>query len=82
MAGLTVSDIEVGKTYRGNSRRRKRVWNGAWDDRTVIWMNHDRSRVQYDGLGVPMGRHYPTVDMDKFLRWVGKEVGYGEEDKG
>ena len=71
--GLTAQDIVPGKTYRGNSRRRKRAKNGAWDDRKVLWVSSDRYWVQYDGPNVSEGRNFPTVSMDKFLRWVGEE---------
>ncbi len=71
--GLTAKDIVPGKIYRGNSRRRKRSGDGAWDDRQVLWVSSDRYWVQYDGPNVSEGRSFPTVSMDKFLRWVGEE---------
>lgn len=72
MNELTKENIQVGKTYRG-----KRFIKNSFDytnDRYVVWISADKTKVQYDSDTVKTGRHYPTIEMDKFLKWVKMEV--------
>lgn len=72
MKELTAQDIQVGKTYRG--KRYQENFLGKNNNRTIVWISTDRTRVQYDGDTVKLGMHYPTVDMEKFLKWAKEEV--------
>lgn len=66
---LTADDIRVGKTYRA----KKPVMSAlGYNDRTVI--HKGQRTVQYDGSAVKLGSRYPTVPMEKFLRWASHEV--------
>lgn len=69
---LTADDLRVGATYRG--KRRRRVTMTEYNDRTILWMDAERTVVQYDAAAVGMGRHYPRVPMAQFLRWAHSEV--------
>ena len=64
--------LTVGKTYRG--KRRRPVGLDRWDDRVVLWISSDGKRVQYDSASVGLGRHYPTVTVERFLAWAKEEV--------
>lgn len=75
---LTADDIQVGKTYRGKRRRAGfdyRTFTDVYDDREVIWMSQNRMSVQYDNPFIADGRAYPTVSMEKFLKWAKEETG-------
>lgn len=66
---MTADDIEVGKTYRA----KRPIKNGPlYNDRTVIWKGI--RTVQYDGITVKLGQHYPSVTIEKFLAWASHEV--------
>lgn len=74
---LTTADLQVGATYRG--KRPRRVGTAAdrsptYNDRTILWLSGDGSRVQYDGPAVALGRNYPTVSADDFLAWAGQRL--------
>lgn len=73
---LQAEDIQVGKTYR--AKRPTQYLFGGFNDRTVIWMGAN-GMVQYDGPAVKIGAKYPSVTMEKFLKWASYEVI--EEDK-
>ncbi len=70
---------QIGKLYR--AKRPAKVWGEIDNDRVVIWINDDRTRGQYDSNTVAAGRHYPTVDMDKFLKWASHEVAQASADQ-
>lgn len=72
MNPLTKDDIQVGKTYRG--KRFIKSGFGYTNDRYVVYISPNKTQVQYDSDTVKTGRHYPTIDMDKFLKWVKMEV--------
>ena len=69
---LTKDDLRVGATYRGK-RYRAGLFGGN-NDRTIVWMNRELTRVQYDSDTVAIGRRLPIVDIDKFLKWAKNEV--------
>lgn len=85
MSELTLDQLKVGSTYRG--KRRRRLFGDQYDDRTLLWIGQgwDRKlwcytdRVQYDSANVRMGRHYPKVSAEAFLKWAKEEV---EEEAG
>jgi len=66
---LTKEDLKVGSTYRA---KRYRECLGKSNDRIIVWMN-DR-RVQYDSDTVKIGRHFPKIDIEMFLRWAKEEI--------
>jgi len=67
---LTKEDLVVGATYRG-----KRFVEGPFggnNDRYILWMSD--TKVQYDSDTVRDGANYPTVPIEKFLKWAKKRV--------
>lgn len=74
---LKAEDIQVGKTYR--AKRPVQYLFGDYNDRTVIWMGANGT-VQYDGPAVKIGQKYPSVSMEKFLKWASHEVVEGESN--
>lgn len=64
---LRPEDIRVGVTYRGKRRRKVR---DEYDGRTVLNVSGGQSSVQYDSETIGVGRHYPTVSMERFLAWA------------
>lgn len=56
--------LKVGETYESRKGSRS-------PDREILWISEDGDRVQYDGLAVGIGRHYPTVTADAFAKWAG-----------
>lgn len=72
MSTLKPEDIQAGRFYR--AKKPRRCVDGGFNDRKVLWISRDRTRVQYDSYTVADGRHYPTVEMEKFWAWVGKEI--------
>jgi hypothetical protein len=69
---LTKEDLVVGGLYRGHG------YNPMCDnDRIIIWM--DDRYVQYDSYTIRNGRNYPTVEIEKFLRWAKERVVKGDQ---
>jgi hypothetical protein len=64
--------IEAGKFYR--AKKPVRCLDGGFNDRRILWVSRDGTHVQYDSPSVCNGRRYPTVPLEKFLKWVGKEI--------
>jgi len=64
--------IEARKFYR--AKKPVRCSDGGFNDRCVLWVSTDGQKVQYDSPTVGNGRHYPTVTLEKFLKWMGKEI--------
>lgn len=74
---LTADDIQRGKTYRGKRWRAGfdfTTFTDVYDDREVRWISADQKSVQYDSAFIAMGREYPTVSMEKFLKWAKEEI--------
>jgi len=69
---LSLEDIHIGKAYRGK-KSRKIKGTDIYDDRMVIWISKDKSRIQYSNVS-GFDKHYPSTSTDKFLRWVKKEL--------
>lgn len=69
---MTADEIKAGHCYEA---KKPAFANGSYfNDRQVKWISQDRSVVQYDGPAVANGRHFPTTSMEKFLKWVGRDV--------
>lgn len=78
---MTAAEIKRGHVYRAKHPR-KRYTLGLGDhftDREVVYV--DERRVQYDGPHIKLGQHFPTVSMDEFLAWVGKDVTEQERNR-
>ena len=72
---VTVNDIIIGKVYE--AKRPSLVGNiftPFVNDRQIRWISDDRLLVQYDSPTVKNGRNYPTITIEKFLKWVGRDV--------
>lgn len=69
---LTKKDLKIGRTYR--AKRYRQLWMGN-NDRHIVWMSKDRTRVQYNSDTVKIGRRYPIIDIEKFLRWAKEIIG-------
>ena len=66
---LTKEDLKVGRIYRG---KRFRQFFGGNNDRRIVWMSD--TKVQYDSDTVKMGRRFPIVDIEVFLRWAKEKI--------
>ncbi len=71
---ITEAAIQVGRTYRAVKPASTGMFSALFNDRTIIWISSDRAFVQYDGPGVPDGRHYPKAKMEEFCRWALRDV--------
>jgi hypothetical protein len=69
---LGSEDLKVGSTYRG--KHPVKDLDGDYNDRFILWISKDRTRVQYDSNAVKDFRHYPVVSVEKFLEWAKCEV--------
>lgn len=79
---LRSEDVRVGRLYRGR-RPHQNPFTQEWDDRIVLHVDRLGVNVQYDSTSVRNGRRYPSVAMEKFLRWASHEVCQREtDDKG
>ena len=67
-------DIIKGHIYRG-SRPRPVGFPEVFDDRQVLFVSP--TQVQYDSPTVRGGRKYPSVDRERFEKWVGEDVTVG-----
>lgn len=76
MTELTEKDLVVGRWYRAKKPRRvARTFgnaDGEPNDRKITWIG--LGQLQYDGPSVKFGSHYPKQDIEKFLKWVGREL--------
>ena len=64
------SEVAVGRIY---AAKRPRISEGGFiNDRQVLAF--DGVSVQYDSPSIGMGRHYPRVRLDKFLKWADRDV--------
>ena len=72
---LTAADIKPGRCFEAKRPKKYATMDGTfYDDRQVSWVASDLSRVQYDSPTVRNGRKFPVTDMEKFLKWVGRDV--------
>jgi hypothetical protein len=72
---MNIDDIKTGKTYRSKRPAPAgSIFQPYFNDRQVIWCSHEANLLQYDSPSVALGRKYPKVTIDKFLKWVGKDV--------
>jgi len=69
---IEAKDLKAGAYYR--AKKPRKVIDGGFNDRRILWISADREKVQYDSPTVVFARHYPTVSTERFLKWVGKEI--------
>jgi hypothetical protein len=69
---MEAKDLKAGCYYR--AKKPRRLFDGGFNDRKILWISKDGEKVQYDSPTIGIGRHYPTVSMERFLKWVGKEI--------
>lgn len=72
MSELTEKDIKIGRVYEAKKPQRSAC--GLVNDRQVEYISSAGNYVQYDGPSVAPGRRFPTVTMEQFLKWAGKDV--------
>lgn len=72
MQELTREDLIRGHVYRGKRYTGGRDGVRPNNDRVVLHIGN--THVQYDADTVADGRHYPKVEVDKFLRWAKADV--------
>ena len=72
-------ELVHGHIYRAKKPARVEYFGEAplFNDRIIVWMKGDGSRIQYDSPSVRDGRHLPTIDRDKFEKWAGTDVTEG-----
>lgn len=64
--------LTAGRIYRGK-KPKGCGFPPLCDDRQIKWIG-TMGQVQYDSPSVKNGRKYPTVDHEKFLAWVDRDV--------
>ena len=69
---MSILKIEAGKYYR--AKKPTKCIDGGYNDRCVLYVSPDGSQIQYDSYTVGNSRHYPIITLEKFLKWVGKEI--------
>ena len=67
---LTQADLKAGHWYKAK-RVREYLFRGP-NDRYIMRLSP--GNVQFDGPEVKDGRHYPTVSIEKFLKWADREL--------
>jgi hypothetical protein len=67
---MNKEDLKLGRTYRGKHPAKNLL--GDYNDRTIIYLGN--YQVQYDSISVRDNCHYPTITIEKFLKWADREV--------
>ena len=71
---LTKDDIRAGNVYEAKRKRPIGFFEQLFNDRVVLWISATGHEVQYDGPEIAIGKKRPVVSMEKFLRWVKRDV--------
>lgn len=71
---LTPQDVNPNRVYSAKRPTPVGFIAPVFNDRQVKWVNSERTQVQYDSPSTPLGRHYPKVSMEAFLKWVKEDV--------
>lgn len=70
---LSADVLVIGRTYRAKRPAAAGDFTAlCYNDRTVMWLGGDV--VQYDGPSVAIGRRYPKVTVEAFLKWASHDV--------
>lgn len=67
---ITRADLVVGRVFR--ARKPAPAGQGYFNDRQLVHVG--MFEVQYDGPAVAHGRHYPNIEIDKFIAWAHRDV--------
>lgn len=63
--------LQVGRTYRAKNPGYAK---GFVNDRTVLWVDAVKQRVQYDGPAVNFGRTLPVISLEQFRTWAKHDI--------
>jgi len=69
---MEAKDIQRMHYYR--AKKPVKCLDGGYNDRVVLWVSQDLTKVQYDSPTIGNGRHYPAIPMENFLKWAGREI--------
>lgn len=72
MSELTRDDLKKGHVYRAKRYQGGKDGGRPNNDRVILYLSS--THAQYDADTVRDGRHYPKVEIDKFLRWAKADV--------
>lgn len=61
-----------GHVYKAKKPRKVGVFDPLWDDRQILWVGLDE--LQYDSPSVKIGKPYPRISIEKFLKWAGEDI--------
>jgi len=67
---MTKDDLVCGHVYE--AKRPRQTLRNFCNDRMVVYVG--ATVVQYDSAALSSGRRYPSVVIEKFLAWVGRDV--------
>lgn len=67
---MTKDDLVRGRIY--SAKRPRRSLDGFCNDRMIVYVG--QFTVQYDSASLKTGRQYPSVAVEAFLKWVGRDV--------
>lgn len=70
---LTVNDLKRGHVYSAK-KPQAGVFNQMVNDRQILHINLLEKIVQYDSPTIRIGRKYPKVSIDAFLKWADKDI--------
>jgi hypothetical protein len=68
---MTTEDLKIGRAYRAK-RPRPGSPVGLVNDRQIKWLG--ATSVQYDSPSVGMGRRFPEISIEAFLKWASHDV--------
>ena len=73
-AELAATPIEliVGHVYEAKRPKSVGVFEPLMNDRQIRWIGFDE--VQYDSPTVGLGRSYPMVSKEAFLKWAARDI--------
>lgn len=65
--------LVVGRVYRAKRPARTgSIIDPVWNDRMIIWIGE--YDVQYDSPAITLGRRYPRVSKEAFLKWAHSDI--------
>ena len=71
LPSLGLESLIVGHIY--SAKKPKRMLYGS-DNRTILWIDEERTMVQYDSDTVKIGRKQPTIPIESFLKWAKEDL--------
>jgi len=70
---LTKEDLIVGHVYSAKKKRIIGLFTSYYNDRAII-RKLPGGVIQYDSPTVKIGRHYPSITEEQFLKWEKEDV--------